>query len=179
VVPRTGSKQLWQLALDRYRKIPDGTGGYFDLLHPFDDVLVIHDLQDLRDLGEEPTVAEFRAYLRSVRRSYGSGEKRMCEIWKKLLANPGHRFRVVRERGAEWRAQPYSVAEQLISRVGLKTSVPERLAAVACRRVNELVAAADYGTRAEFDAAQKRLGHARGSIDRLRQLRFGFPWDDT
>jgi hypothetical protein len=108
---RTRKKPLWQLTLDRYREIPDGTGGYFDRVHPFDDVLVIYDLQDFRDLGEEPSVAEFRAYLKSVRLRYENAEKRMCGIWKKLLANPGHRFRVLHDRQAEWRAQPYYATE--------------------------------------------------------------------
>jgi hypothetical protein len=49
---RVQPKPLWQLVLDGHREIPDGTGGYFDRLHPFDATFVMWDLQDLRDLGQ-------------------------------------------------------------------------------------------------------------------------------
>jgi hypothetical protein len=86
---RVQPKPLWQLVLDGYREIPDGTGGHFDRFHPFDATFVMWDLQDLRDLGEAPTVDESRRHLRSVRRDFGDPEREVVNIWKRLLRNPG------------------------------------------------------------------------------------------
>jgi len=171
-------KPLWQYALDRYREVPDGTGGFFDRLHPFDDSSVIHDLQDLRDLGEEPSGAEFREYLRTVRHQWGPREEKMVEVWKCLLANPGHRFHVLRERKTEWRPEPYRAAEQLIEQHKLSPSVPARLEVVMKRQAEQLVAAADHGTRQQYEHAWNRLGLARRSVAELRRLRFGWSSED-
>jgi hypothetical protein len=171
-------KPLWQYALDRYSEVPDGTGGFFDRLHPFDDSLVIHDLQDLRDLGEEPSVVEFREYLRTVRHQWGPREKKLVDVWKYLLANPGHDFKILRERKTEWRPAPYRVAEQLVEQHKLSPSVPARLEAVIKRQAEQLVAAADQGTRREYEHAWNRLGLARRSVAELRRLRFGWSSED-
>jgi hypothetical protein len=139
---------------------------------------VIHQLQDLRDLGEEPSVVEFREYLCSVRRYWGSREKEVVKVWQRLLQNPGHDFRALRERVTEWRPEPYAVAEQLIEQHNLPISVPARLEAVLKRRAEELVAAADHGTRQDYDEASKRLRFARRSVAELRRRRFGWSHED-
>jgi hypothetical protein len=172
-------KPLWQHVLDWYGEVPDGTGGWFDRLHPFDPSSAIHGLQDLRDLGEEPSVVEFRNYLRTVRRHWGPPEKQMVDWWKHLLANPGYSPRVLRERMTQWRPHPYARAEWLIEQHGLSLSVPARLEAVMMRRAEHLVAAADHGTRQEYTDAWKLLTLARVSVRELRRLRFGWSIEDS
>jgi hypothetical protein len=166
-------KPLWQHVLDTYREIPDGSGGYFDRLHPFMPVFVIRDLQALRDLGEEPSVDEFRHYVRSIRREFGVRERKMVDIWKRLIRNPAHQFRVIREQHAEWDPEPYTVAERIIEQEGLSPSVPDRIEAGLCQRAHDLVTAAERGTPEEYAHAFRRMRWALETVRQLRRTRFG------
>ena len=177
-VVRVQPKPLWQFALDEYREIPDGTGGYFDRLHPFDATFVIWDLQDLRDLGEEPTVDDFRRHLRSVRRDFGDPERKVVDIWKRLLRNPEHRFRIVRERQTEWNPHPYEWAARIIDRERLPLSVADRIEGVLHQRIQSLVAAADQGTREDFDRAYTCVRSSMRAVRQLRRMRFGVELED-
>jgi hypothetical protein len=177
-VVRVQPKPLWQFVLDGYREIPDGTGGYFDRLHPFDATFVIWHLQDLRDLGEEPTVDEFRRHLRSVRRDFGDAEREVLDIWKRLLRNPDHRFRILRERQTEWNPQPYESAARIIERDRLLLSVADRIEGALHQRINSLVAAADQGTRGDFDRAYTYIRSSMRAVRRLRRMRFGVELED-
>lgn len=168
-----GAKPLWQHVLDTYREVPDGTGGCFDRLHPFAPVFVIRDLQALRDLGEEPSVEEFRRYFRAIRHDFGDRERKVVDIWKRLLRNPAHQFRVIREQHAELDPEPYTLAERILAEEGLTPSVPERIEAGLHQRAHDLVAAADRGTREEYDQAFRRLRWALETVRQLRRTHFG------
>jgi hypothetical protein len=169
----TSAKPLWQFILDGYGEVPDGAGGFFDRLHPFAPVFIIRDLQALRDLGEAPSVDEFRRYFRSVRLDYGEPERRVVDYWTRLLRNPAHQFRVVREQHAEWDPEPYTVAERIIQREGLSPSVHDRIEAGLCQRAHELVVAADRGTREEYVHAFRRMRWALETVRQLRRTHFG------
>lgn len=171
-------KPVWKFVLDDYREIPDGAGGYFDRLHPFDATVVIHDLQDLRDLGEEPTVEDFRRYLRSIRLEFGERERKVVDIWKRLLRNPAHQFRVLRERHTEWNPNPYERAARIIDREHLPLTVAERIEAVLHQRIQHLVVAANRGTREDFDEAWCRVRSSMQAARRLRRMRFGVELED-
>ncbi len=167
------AKPLWQYVLDAYREIPDGTGGYFDCLHPFAPVFVIRDLQALRDLGEAPSVDEFRQYLRSVRHDFGDSERKMVDFWKRLLRNPAHQFRVIREQQAEWDSEPYRSVERIIEREGLSPSARDRIEATLHQRIHELVEAADQGSRDKYLHAWRAVRWSLESVHQLRRTHFG------
>jgi hypothetical protein len=173
------AKPLWQHVLDGYRD-PDGPEPRIDRLYPFAPMVavwVIRNLQALRDLGEEPSVNEFRSYLRSIRGEFGDPERQVVDFWKRLLRNPAHDFRVLRELEAEWDPEPYTVAERIIEQEGLSPSVPERIETVLRQRIHELVVAADRGTREEYLDAFKRTRQALVTAHRLRRTHFGVESD--
>jgi hypothetical protein len=153
---------LWQVALDH---IADDA--FINLLYPYDELHVLHVLQDVAAMGEEPSVEEFRGYLRTKRDSWGESEKKVCLAWKKLFRNPGHRFKAL--RGYEYRDQPFFTIERLIEERRMEPGIRERIAGVFHRRVDQLVDAADSGSRVEYDDARHLFGLVRYSIVELRR----------
>jgi hypothetical protein len=163
---------LWQVVLDW---LADDEP--ISVLYPYDEVAVLHRLKDLAALGEHPSMDEFRNYFRARQDHWGESERKVCEAWKKLLRNPGHRFKALHRY--EYQDQPFYTVEWLIEQHGLAPGLRERISAVAHSRLDALIAAADQGTRAEYEEAQRLFALSRHSIAHLRRARFGGPFDDT
>ena len=137
-------------------------------------MFVIRDLQALRDLGEKPSVDEFRRYLHAIKHAtlvILSG--RWWTSGQRLLRNPADDFRVLREMQAEWNPEPYAIAERIIEREGLSPSVADRIEAVLRQRLHELVVAADHGSREDYLGAYRRMRSSLVTVKRLRRTHLG------
>ena len=84
---------LWKAGLDDY-----GASGTNNLgvLHPFDVDRAKELLRDLYDVGDRPSYEEFSEYLAELWPQHEGAQRTLRDLWRTLLRNPRHRFRLNR-----------------------------------------------------------------------------------
>lgn len=151
-------EELWKLAIRACGELIN-VGN----VHPSDEKLLAATFLELYLVGERPSLPEVETFLKELWPAQPEYNRRaILEIWRKLIRNPQHRFRVLR-RNWPWR-QPFYVLDGICQREGLEP-VGERLA----RQVG--VGAENYRKAVEAaPAAPETEGAARALAMTVRAL---------
>jgi hypothetical protein len=141
---------LWQRVIEHLGEGSRGSKGQGLInvsgLHPTDEPKIVSDLTALYYVGQRPSTREMDEFIAGLWPTADSTRKYIVSVWKRILKNPQHRFRCVRQQRWAWR-NPFHNVEVLAHEDGLP-SIGEMLRDQLLADANAYLAAvaADAGS---------------------------------
>ena len=140
--------------------------------HPLDRPKVIRQFQNLYAVGDRPSYQEFKAYLAELWPPWPTTQKWVREIWRTILKNPHHKFRI-REGRMTFHLLD-SLATELTRRHG-SPPLTWRALDVFTDAVREYEQATlDDPDFERYLAARRELLTAMGTLRGIREARHGW-----
>jgi hypothetical protein len=142
--------------------------------HPLDRALAIRHLQNLHRVGERPDYEELKAYLDKLWPHAQAARRAVRNIWRTILDDPYHRFRVKPRRGDVSLATLDRLATQLAREYGsppLEWRVLDVLADAYERFARVTIDDPDFEA---YLSARRDLTTAMHTLGRVRELRHGY-----